>query len=326
MFKMEVTCLVIGDPHFKTSDVKVSLEMCEKTTQCAQELNPDFIVVLGDVLHNHGLIYESPLNRAVKWLKDLSDIKHTFVLIGNHDMIDNSQFLGELHAFNALKYWENITIVDRPVQVNRGGKSFVFVPFVPLGRFQEALSLLENWKEADAIFAHQEFLNVKMGTHVSILGDPWDLSFPQVISGHIHTYQKVQENLLYIGTPYQHEHGGTRKKSISMFTFNGSEIIEKRINLGLRSLKTYRVNLDEIDRLKDINIDENTRIIISGDVSNLSKLKKNTRIGGLFGSGSRIYYRYRHCVPKTEHTFRSGLYCLIKDEPPLVNLFEELFG
>ncbi len=53
------------------------------------------------------------------------------------------------------------------------------VPYVPPGRFVEALNIIDNewWKNVNCIFAHQEFYGCKMGAIESIEGDKWDHSF-----------------------------------------------------------------------------------------------------------------------------------------------------
>ncbi len=69
------------------------------------------------------------------------------------------------------------------------------VPYVPPGRFVEALNIIDNewWKNVNCIFAHQEFYGCKMGAIESIEGDKWDHSFPLVISGHIHSEQRLKK-------------------------------------------------------------------------------------------------------------------------------------
>ena len=42
--------LVIGDPHFKTSNVPDTEDFIEKTISLAKKEVPDFVIILGDVL------------------------------------------------------------------------------------------------------------------------------------------------------------------------------------------------------------------------------------------------------------------------------------
>ena len=57
----------------------------------------------------------------------MSEITMTYILVGNHDMINNQQFLTDNHWMNGLKQWDNIVIVDHPVQLLHNERSYVFV-------------------------------------------------------------------------------------------------------------------------------------------------------------------------------------------------------
>jgi len=142
----------------------------------------------------------------------VSILTPVYVLIGNHDRPNNSDFLSDRHFFSALKYVPNITIVDRVVHLDHeaSGHQFLFVPYVPNGRFADALatSLFGSISEISVIFAHQEFrtctLNKLTPDVTSQDGDVWAPTAPFIVSGHIHDHQFLQGNILYPGTPMQH--------------------------------------------------------------------------------------------------------------------------
>src|SRR5581483_3399551 len=67
---------------------------------------------------------------------------------------------------------------------------------------------------------HQELFNCAMGAVKSIHGDKWGESLPPLISGHIHDYQRLQENIWYTGTPRQIGFGDRTNKSVSEFLFS----------------------------------------------------------------------------------------------------------
>ena len=270
--------LCIGDPHFKTKNKKETDIMTKRTIEIARKLNPDFIVILGDVLDTHERIHVVPLTQAINWIEKISKIAHTYVLIGNHDRPNNSDFLSDYHPFNGLKTNSNVTIVDNVVEEEINGRKFIFVPYVPPGRFIDALSTkidIDKINEYDVIFAHQEFYGAKMGAITSESGDKWPLIYPYVISGHIHDYNKPQENILYVGTPLQHAFGDSTSKTISLYTLchknnltldealtNTNNLIldctvtkineltkdmtEYRIDLDLPKKRIYRLNTTEI--------------------------------------------------------------------------------
>ena len=103
--------LLIGDPHFKTSNAIETNQLHQSTLKYLKS-NPsiDFVVVLGDILHCHEKIHTQPFCRAVKFLSDLADERETFALIGNHDRINNNVFLTEEHPFVGLKEYPNLPL------------------------------------------------------------------------------------------------------------------------------------------------------------------------------------------------------------------------
>ncbi len=221
------TCKIytIGDPHFKVANAQDCDEMVSAILKSAQEEQPDLIVCLGDVLDRFANIHVGPLVRATNFLSSLSKIAELVVIIGNHDRANNNVFCTEQHPFVSLKTWNRTVVVDTPISKIYCGMLFTFVPYVSVGRFEEALDLSPGWERSKAIFCHQEFLGARMGAIESTTGDVWDTNYPLAISGHIHDYQRLQNNLLYIGTPMQHTFGDRDDKTISIFTFTCEDVI-----------------------------------------------------------------------------------------------------
>jgi DNA repair exonuclease SbcCD nuclease subunit len=270
---------VIGDPHFKVDNVTESQEMIDKTRDLVYKLKPDLIVCLGDILDRHEKIHVDPLSIATDFLSTLVDIAPTVVLIGNHDRPNNSDFLSSRHPFNAMKRWSNMTVVDKVIDVNIKGFRFVYVPYVPPGRFREALYTVDSVKDAlsqidmsqnnnlqnnklqidklqnnniiDVIFAHQEFYNAQMGAIKSAIGDKWPSHYPFVISGHIHDYQLLQDNILYGGTPNQHNYGDRDDKTISVITF--TRIVDDSNMVNTRVVDDSNMVAKEIVNTRIVN-------------------------------------------------------------------------
>ena len=65
-----------------------------------------------------GEIHTQALCRANSFLIDLSKLRKTYVLIGNHDRINNNVFLTDEHPFTGLKGETNIVIVDKVFSEN----------------------------------------------------------------------------------------------------------------------------------------------------------------------------------------------------------------
>lgn len=290
-----ITFLAIGDPHYKTHNFNDTNTMESQIYVILNSKLFDFIVVLGDVLDRHENIHINPLNRAVKFLLKLSEYAPTYVLIGNHDRPNNNDFLSDFSPFIGLKGHKNLYIVDKVLHDNIHGKDFIFVPYVPPGRFIEALQTIDfEYQNADIIFAHQEFRGAKSSSHVSEHGDVWSETYPNVISGHYHDYHRIQENLIYVGTPFQHSFGENTDKSISIFKYD-TELHEERIRLDMPKKITFKCTLDEFNKLNVEDINSNVKIIVSCHDFEIETLKNNNIYKHLSRKGIRIEIR------KVEH-------------------------
>jgi DNA repair exonuclease SbcCD nuclease subunit len=221
------TFLVIGDPHFKLSNrmqMDVVVDECERV---ARERRPSCIVCLGDVLDRFSTIREEPLNQALKFFHRMVEIAPFIVLVGNHDRPNNATFCTDEHPFNAVKFWDKpITIVDVPYIWTSPltSKTYTFVPYVPNGRFADALALpsAAGWQASSLLFAHQDFHGAVYNALPSTTGDVWDGDLPWVVSGHIHDYQTLGTNIVYPGSPIQHASNERADKTLMWITVTSS--------------------------------------------------------------------------------------------------------
>lgn len=89
--------LFIGDPHIKTDnhhEVDILLSELEKI---CKSISFDRIIIGGDVMHYHERIFTQALNKTLHFINTLSTYAPVDVLVGNHDMINNQQFLTSNH-------------------------------------------------------------------------------------------------------------------------------------------------------------------------------------------------------------------------------------
>jgi|WetSurMetagenome_2_1015567.scaffolds.fasta_scaffold272130_2 DNA repair exonuclease SbcCD nuclease subunit len=241
MGSVGIKVLVIGDPHFQVGAYEECEELIKRCIEQAIITQPDFIVVLGDILDTHETVRNSPWKQACKFIKALSDIAPTYVLMGNHDLINQNQFLTSNHFFGPLEEWDNVVIVDYPTLLRIADFEFVMCPYVPVGRFNEALEKLVgdqnyDWTTATCIFAHQEFRGVFYGDRESTKGDSWDESLPPIIVGHIHEKCKVGENIYYTGSSRQVKQNESPDKVIWVATFHDDGGLDmEEIDLGLKA-------------------------------------------------------------------------------------------
>jgi DNA repair exonuclease SbcCD nuclease subunit len=272
-------------------------------TALAINKKPDLIICAGDLLHTHERLHTLPLNKAYELVDKMRKISKTYVLVGNHDYIQNQQFLTDNHWMNGMKEWHNTVIVDRVTTEVINGVLFTFVPYVPPGRFQEALATLDEkealWRDSDCIFAHQEFFGCKMGAIVSVEGDKWPLDYPEVISGHIHSKQKPQNNVYYSGSAMQHAFGESSKNIIAYLTFEpdqkGYRLDE--INLNLPRKKIVYMDVENLDDYELPDTEDKIKITVSGVYDQFKALKKTKKYKKLVKDGVKVVFKAK----KIEH-------------------------
>lgn len=351
---MSIKVLCIGDPHFKINNSIESEAMTKAILKVIEDQKPDIIVNLGDTLDRHESIHVVPLCRSIDFLATLQTIAPLYVLIGNHDMRNNKDWLSGIHPFTALKYWNNTTVVEKPIRVNHGNFTFTFCPYVDKGLLKAALNTIDpikpTWKLSDAIFVHQEM----RGSLTSENGDVWDPNYPLLISGHIHTYMELQPNVIYPGTPMQHDFGDNEDKAISIFTFSqdenqgdrqidGKQILQgsvykgtvshkhERIPLYLTPWRTVTIHCNEVSTYEPPT-GVKLRIVLQGITSELNAADKHPKVIGWRRAGIKIGRDTLTpqlpmatgspslaTMPFSQHLFNA-----ISNEQPLVSIFREL--
>lgn len=258
MNKINMKILFIGDPHIKTdNNEEVSILLLELQKKC--ELHHfDRIIIGGDLMHYHERIFTQALNKTLEFVVTLSKHAPVDIIVGNHDMINNQQFLSSHHWMHVLSHLENVFVIDKPVCRKIDDFTFLICPYVFPGRFIEALETeCKEWKTMNVIFAHQEFKGCKMGAIISKDGDEWKDDNPLVISGHIHDNQRIGKNIYYPGTPLQHAFGDMDKRIVCYIDENGlctdlplDVPIKKIINSEIKDLKDIKVKSNESIKLK----------------------------------------------------------------------------
>lgn len=333
-----LTVLTIGDPHFKVSNVLETDVFSQKLLDLIELRNPDLVVCLGDTLDTHEKIHVDPLVRAIELFDKIRKLTKLVVIIGNHDRRNNSDFLSEIHPFTALKKWENTLVADHVVEDVIKGHRMIFVPYVPPGNFESALSRIGNYLTNDGlrnskpiIMAHQEFYGCKMGAIISKDGDQWPTNYPLVISGHIHDYQRPQDNIIYTGTPLQHAFGDSTDKTINIYTFDGDNFEEDRVDLGLPKRRTYYISAEEA-LFWEPPTDGLIRLVIKGTTSELKTFNKSKKSKELKKLVTKLVLKpindetIEQIELQANKPYSEVLYETISDEPELIELYHELFS
>src|SRR3990167_6740571 len=399
--KYNTRIIVIGDVHFMLRN-RIDTSLAHKRIlNIIQLTRPDFVVVLGDVMHEHNKMEIVNHVHAMDFLHDICILCPLYIIVGNHDRVNNSVYCDRYHPFTACHWWPNTRVADKPISDIINNNLYVFVPYVHPGRFIEALNeFTPEWSNVGSnvelnvgsnvgsssvlnvgssselnvgsnvgsnvelnvgsnvgsssglnvgssselnvgsnvgsnvelnvgsnvvssselnvetsvesnvvstssstssssstffpapktvmIFAHQEFYKVKMGAIVSEVGDKWASDLPLVVTGHVHQYQRLQDNILYVGTPIQHGFGDTPDKSISLIEVGQDKSwTEERLFLDLPAKITLRLHCSDIT--DDYMPPEGeVRLVIHGDAVEWEILAKKQVIRRLEAMGVKI--------------------------------------
>lgn len=294
---MSLSCFVVGDIHFKHRSLDEGEKYCERLVSIAEEKEPDLIVLLGDILDDHEVIRTQPFNMACDLITSLSEIAPVYLLIGNHDYINNSQYMSTNHPFNVLKGKDNIEIIDQARLIKIQDLSFIFCPYVPPGSFMTALKRINKFesviKTVSCVFAHQEFRGCQMGEIKSTMGDVWPANYPPVISGHIHEPQVIGTNIYYPGSSRQTNFGESPDKKVWNVSFEKKQetMVYEAIDLGLRNKKTVSFHIDDIKSFDTSLVDKyDVRVNLKGSLESLTGFRKTKAYSNLVSLGVKVNF------------------------------------
>jgi len=323
--KLPPSILAVGDIHFNKDAKLQGDELIDRLLVIAKEAKPSIIVLLGDIMDTHETVKNVPWKQAEALFKGLSELAHTYVLIGNHDLCSASEFLTDNHFFNPYKVWNNITIVDKPLKITLSGKKFVLCPYVSPGRFVEALNTLfdegEDWRDATCIFGHQEFAGAIYNDRDSVKGDAWSDELPPVISGHIHEECQIGDNIFYVGSSRQVKFNENPIKKVWKITFGAKRTVDK-IELGLKAKKEVELDYEDVKTF-DFGMCESyyIKLKIKGDSEQFKLFRKHPLHAKLIRSGVKIHFVNK---PAQSQSLVKNLASALKDQLSFENILGEL--
>jgi DNA repair exonuclease SbcCD nuclease subunit len=275
--------LVIGDIHIKNKYHERSITLVDDIIQNVKRLEPDSVMLLGDVLDGADIIHSNCLFQLSRLLTEIRVFCPVYVIMGNHDASTPHIEMPENHALQCFKTLvdRNIHIVDKPTEVDPGyGSKILITPYLPPGTFMKNIAKHTDIK---LVFAHQEFEGcVFDGGNKSEKGDVIPDGFA-IISGHIHAEQRIK-NLWYPGTPTQTRFGESDDKGYFLIEIDDVtlryKVIEKIIpNVSKFISIPYKIG----QCIKDIGINVNNvnRAVITATPSEILSFKKSKEYLGV---------------------------------------------
>ena len=203
--------IILGDIHIGSRNA--SLILCEYQIKFFEEVLFPYmlkngittILQLGDLFDsrkfsNHTIlhiwkmrVFDVMANNGIKMI----------TLLGNHDIVSRNTL--EVNAPTLfLSEYDNIDIINYPVDYNINGIDFLLLPWICM---ENQAVVAEKVKSTDAIFCagHFEFDGFEMQRGIPAHGgmaiDDYK-GFDCVFSGHYHTRNK-RKNIQYVGTPFE---------------------------------------------------------------------------------------------------------------------------
>lgn len=193
--------LLVGDPHVTVDDLDDAQKLIGGIVEVCQEENPDAVVILGDLHHNHALVRVEVMDFWRKAFLQLAPAlrlgNNVFLLVGNHDRPNDLST--PAHALSGYSD-ALVKVIDKPQTI---GQDIWLLPYMSNEAFVEAVLKLPKPK---MLICHQTFdgSTYDNGFYAPDGIDPALVGVPVIVSGHIHTAQIVNWSggyIDYIGSP-----------------------------------------------------------------------------------------------------------------------------
>ena len=125
---MKILCF--SDTHYCVKNIPYTRELHSKIIPLITSSNIDFVVMLGDFFDNKRATETPAMIEANKLIYEISQIKKIFLIVGNHDIVNETEPVREdNHSLVLFKQWENVIVVDKVIRYDK----FIFCPYVPVG-------------------------------------------------------------------------------------------------------------------------------------------------------------------------------------------------
>lgn len=307
---MDVKILCLGDLHITLKNPQEIRNYFKNLSSYLETHKVDLIVVLGDTLDTHNRLYTTCLMLAIDYINLLLSFAPVYILVGNHDMVDETSFLSADHwltCFKDLEKFKPLTIVDNIIIQQHSTYKLVFCPYVPDGRFIEALNTKKGqWENATCIFSHVTIKNAKMNSITAQHADEWNPSYPLLISGHIHESQWIGHNMYYTGSIMQVAINEPDNKHIALLQLTQhKQPCINEIYLAIPKKKIIKLDIASIDTF-NLPTETNTKysIYIHGNPEQFHTFTKSLTYKELRKAPNVINIRFQATL--TEHKLQSA--------------------
>lgn len=196
----------------RNSRLQVQADFLDYIANFVSNMEIDMVVFCGDLVHTHGRLDIDVLNVAISGLKKIANRTHCYALIGNHDIKNANLDLGELFVATGWTPVARNNGVNAVTYANKK-KKIASMGFVSYMEDKKAMKeILTNGPTPDFMFLHNGVQGVPVGSGFEIPDEtinPEDMRKNKTLTftGHYHRHQKVNDNLVVVGSPMQHTWG-----------------------------------------------------------------------------------------------------------------------
>ena len=272
----------VADIHLTLSNIdEVSESFCEAVDLCVAR-DCKVLFLLGDIFTNRKSL-EFEVLQAFSNLLDYCHRKGILVIKfpGNHDKIS---YQSERSYLDIFQHHPGVKLITDLEKVEIEGHEIYVLPFfeerTALNKYLEKLRKLKT-KEGGILLTHIAIDGVKNndGSVIDgVVNRKLFKLFDTVLVGHYHNKQVV-DNITYIGSLRQNNHGEDDKKGITFMKENG-ELEQCRV--AFKKFLTVDIDLEEVDTkeiqtLTEIYSDsgENIRFKFKGSQDQLKKVNRS---------------------------------------------------
>lgn len=274
--------VLISDIHFTVPTLELASTSLYAAFDKAEELGVP-LVIAGDTLDSKAIIRGECMNRLIDIFGKYTFSVNSFILIGNHDLIN------EKGSDHTLRFLEGLTtIINTPTYVAEID-SFL----IPYMHNPSALDVIFG-AECSRIIMHQGVQTANMGHYQQDKSSlpKYTFSNYRIISGHYHARQDIKcgrarKNAVglfsYIGNPYTLSFGEANDlpKGFQILHENG---LMTHVPLNLRKHVILERSIDSLyERIDNVNTGDLIWLKVSGTYSELEKLNKKEIGARLFG-------------------------------------------
>jgi hypothetical protein len=289
---------VLGDIHLGIKNNSIEWSIIQKdyllnhflkqVDEAGFDEDHDILIQLGDWHHvrefTNTRIAEESLIICDTFCKKFK--RGVYCILGNHDVYYKDRT--DVHSLKPFsKIFNNFYVFEKSEIINVN-KTYDFLMFPWLEDTKKFKEELNKYKKIDLLFCHADIKGAMLN-RVSKLEhglEEKDLSWiKRVYSGHIHISQ-IQNNINYVGTPYEMDRGDFGNKKGFWILDIEKELSESFIennfsprHLKLDMAKVLNLNADQLEKILknnfiDILIDDSlaNKINISNFIEIISKL------------------------------------------------------